>query len=240
MSADDLRFFANIQHDIGCNSEAINYMKKLIEVRPGFTKEDRNIFGLIFKDAIDAVRSSLKKLINAIMYEESQKRPEYADRIEIYKAKSFSQLEELCTDALGLIENTLLPNAIDDSSRVFFYKMVGDLHRYLSEFMESYVTDTAMNAYTEAIKIAENSLSPRDPSRLGAILNYAVFLYRHLGDRQSATEVLTKALSEVEKDETQMSDGTLEQAFDIIRVMETNLMNWEREDDGLEEEEDYE
>ena len=40
------------------------------------------------------------------------------------------ELKDICSDILGLLDKHLIPTASSGESRVFFYKMKGDYHRW--------------------------------------------------------------------------------------------------------------
>ena len=44
------------------------------------------------------------------------------------------ELVKICADILSIIVDKLVPNSTNEEGKVFYYKMKGDYHRYLSEF----------------------------------------------------------------------------------------------------------
>ena len=40
---------------------------------------------------------------------------------------------ELCNEIIGRLADLFIPNCKDETSKVFFYKMKGDYHRYEAE-----------------------------------------------------------------------------------------------------------
>ncbi len=65
--------------------------------------------------------------------------------------------------------------------KVFYYKMKGDYHRYLSEFQSSDArkesSGKALDAYQHATEWSHRDLPPTHPIRLGLALNFSVFYY---------------------------------------------------------------
>jgi 14-3-3 protein len=82
---------------------------------------------------------------------------------------------------LSIIEDSLIPNSTAEEAKVFYYKMKGDYHRYLSEFQVGDVrkesAGAALDAYQAASGIASSDLPPTHPIRLGLALNFSVFYY---------------------------------------------------------------
>merc|ERR1712021_310866 len=65
---------------------------------------------------------------------EQKNEGEKSEIIKDYKSKIECELVEICNDILGTIEESLIPNSTSEEAKVFYYKMKGDYHRYLSEF----------------------------------------------------------------------------------------------------------
>merc|ERR1712216_1083030 len=102
-----------------------------------------------------------------------------ADKMTIikdYKAKIETELVDICNDILNIIEDSLIPNSTSEEAKVFYYKMKGDYHRYLSEFQ----TGAARKASASA------ALPPPHPIRLGLTLNFSVFYYEILNSPDRA------------------------------------------------------
>lgn len=51
-----------------------------------------------------------------------------------YKKKIEEELNKFCDDILNLLDNNLVKNSANSESKVFFLKMKGDYHRYISEY----------------------------------------------------------------------------------------------------------
>ena len=237
---EELLFAARAQHGAGLVSDAIDTLSQLATTYPAFDKTARNVFGQIFKDRIDAIRDKLKKLTNAFMYQEQQKNVALTDQISIYKARLLTELQVVCNAAISLIDDTLLPNAVDDVSRVFFHKMKGDMYRYVDEHVDNGSSERANESYKKAVEIAKASLPAFHPVRLGVFLNYAVLTYEHLGQESAAVNMLREALMGANSDSVadDMTPQTRSEALDVIRVIQTNLDNWGDVEEE-EEEEDH-
>jgi 14-3-3 protein epsilon len=53
-----------------------------------------------------------------------------------YKKKIEVELNEYCNDIISLLNTNLIPSADTHESKVFFKKMKGDYHRYISEYAQ--------------------------------------------------------------------------------------------------------
>lgn len=233
-SPEDLLYFANVKHDINDFKEATDYLKQLVEMKPKLDKNERKLFGIIYKDAIDPIRNTLRVLKNATQSANSTQ----LEIIDEEFKTALSELESLCDSALSLIDNYLQPNAEDVSSKTFYYKLKGDLYRYLYEFKETGKEELLQSAdasYKSAIEISATELNSQDPIRLGSILNYAVFLYEHMGKEPEAVDILKDALNKAQDETKSLSDDSKEESLTIINVMHSNLSIWAKESDGEEE-----
>ena len=54
-----------------------------------------------------------------------------------YKKKIEGELDKFCDDLLNLLDANLIKNAANSEAKVFFLKMKGDYHRYISEYAQS-------------------------------------------------------------------------------------------------------
>jgi 14-3-3 protein epsilon len=58
------------------------------------------------------------------------------EKVKIYKAKIEEELKDKCQGILNLLTKDLIPKCPDEEAKVFYYKMEGDYHRYISEFAQ--------------------------------------------------------------------------------------------------------
>lgn len=101
--------------------------------------------------------------------------------IKEYRSSVEKELSDICEAIHKLLDNALIPEAKTGESKVFYYKMKGDYHRYYAEIDTKDVQkNAALDAYQKASDIANTSLSPTHPIRLGLALNFSVFYYEIL------------------------------------------------------------
>ena len=115
--------------------------------------------------------------------------------IKDYKKTIQIEFSDSCKDILGLLDGSLIPEAKTGESSVFFYKMKGDYHRYFAEIDAGEdQKKAALEAYTEASKIAHESLAPTHPIRLGLALNFSVFYNEILKNPEKYVLLLSRML----------------------------------------------
>ena len=230
--ARDLAMMADILCKCSRYRESLDAMNKVIEIDPVLSLEDYELFKTIYKNAVDVRRDTLRTLNDYITANTSI---ELTDRINTLRNEEFTALKLLCDECLETLDTKLIPNAKDSCSIVFYKKLSGDFARYICEFADADVLDSAMKkadkAYKEAIDVAVRDLKPTDSARLAAILNYAVFQYEQCNQPEKAKELLTSAIEATGDDVEKLSEQSRAAALDIISVMETNLENWSLAED---------
>ncbi|CAO2639882.1 14-3-3 protein epsilon [Lemmus lemmus] len=117
-------------------------------------------------------------------------------------------------------------------SKVFYYKMKGDYHRYLAEFAtgndRKEATENSLVVYKAASDIAMTELPPTHSIRLGLALNFSVFYYEILNSPDSIAELDTLS-------EESYKDSTL-----IMQLLCDNLTLWTSDMQGDGEEQNKE
>jgi 14-3-3 protein epsilon len=224
---EDLASLVDVLIKIYRYSEAIEYMERLIELRPTLTQPECRLFELAFNSAIHPIRRSLQSLVTFYNGEIEEGHMARAEMIDKQKSLAHEELKQFCNRAIGLIRSKLLPNAHDSKLKVFLYKSLGDYLRYLAEFesTENFASDVE-ESYAKAIEISNSELMKSDPMRLGVILNYAVFKFEHLKVASEAIEMLQRARRDAEIDLPDLSKADQAASLDVMAAMRTNLVVW--------------
>jgi len=235
--------------------EMCGHMKEVaLEMEP-LGLEERNLLSVAYKNVVGARRSSLRTLagLEKRERERQQAGDETADQrliwLASYRSRIEDELEEVCTDILGLIDSRLIPanpglraqqEQEDPESQVFYQKMRADYFRYLAELRNvksigegapaaNAVAYRAEASYKAASELAQTGLPPTHPIRLGLALNYAVFLHEVLGQSPEACErakqAIDDAIAELDcaasLDAASYRDSTL-----IMQLLRDNLTLW--------------
>jgi hypothetical protein len=232
LTRDDLCFLARATHEVGRHSDAMSVLDLIIAQNPALEQRELILFGAIYKDAIDQIRSTLRVLCPAQASARSA-----SDLTEIQKLvnQSTEELRRLCTDAASLVQNVVLPAAVNALGRVFLHKLIGDMLRYISEYdpRPEYL-EHAQVAYLESIRIGDESLSDLNPFKLGTVLNFAVFTNEQLKNSPDAIELVSAAVKRAHEDATDVSPQTRREAISVLAIMESNLARWQDEDGSSE------
>jgi len=141
----------------------------------GLTSDERNLLSIAYKNTISLRRTAIRTLLAYEAKEKKKENSPYLDFIVEYKSKVEKELEELCERIIKTIDDSLLSNAADDESKVFYHKMKADYYRYIAENIvaerKKSFADKSLASYDSAMTVAEN-LDITNPIRLGLALNF--------------------------------------------------------------------
>ena len=177
MDRDSLVYRAKLAEQAERFDEMVADMKEVAKQPKELTVEERNLLSVAYKNVIGSRRASWRVVTSIEQKGDSDKGPHIKD----YKEKIETELVNICDEILSIILDTLIPNSTSEEAKVFYYKMKGDYHRYLSEFQVGETrkasASSALDAYNAASGIAGAELPPTHPIRLGLALNFSVFYY---------------------------------------------------------------
>jgi 14-3-3 protein epsilon len=232
--SDDNVFMAKLAEQAERYEEMVEHMKAFAQQPNELGLEERNLLSVAYKNVVGARRASLR-VISSILDKETAKGSDKIGAIQAYKSKVECELENICNDILGLLDDSLIKTAKDTESNVFYQKMKADYFRYLAEFKDGDVRkeigDKAKEAYSTATEEAARGLAPTHPIRLGLTLNYSVFLYEVQGETSEACtlakQAFDDAIAELDTlDEESYKDSTL-----IMQLLRDNLTLWTSTED---------
>jgi hypothetical protein len=196
------------------------FLRLLVQQGHDLTTEERNFLSIAFKNVITALRTSWRTL--------STPEGKYDGVLADYKKVIEKELDVKCKDALDLLETHLLKaNKTNFPNQVFYLKMAADYYRYQAEYLPGKGLDhKALLKYDEAKTLAEKTLEPTDPIRLGVALNYSVCLYEICHQKKKACDLakaaFDKAIDKLDDlDEAFYKDSTL-----IMQLLRDNLTLW--------------
>jgi len=230
MNNDSFFYAAEISLRVGRNEDAIDLMEELARNKLVLDKDERNHFLTIFKEAIDPPRYFYRILdFNYIQFHEDGEN-KLADLIQVYLKSTRNRISAITHKGLEILQKVLIPEAKSVEEMVFYEKMKGDLHRYLSETSNPVEKAKAImdsrESYHKALKLCEDNLEIQDPVRLGVILNWSVFIYEHLKETSSAIELIVSTLEQINDYRPNDSDPQTIDFYNAKSIMETNLKLW--------------
>jgi 14-3-3 protein epsilon len=183
-----------------------------------------------YKNVIGARRASWRIISSIEQKEESKGNHDHVAKIKTYREQVEKELTEVCNDILEVLDKHLIPAADAGESKVFYYKMKGDYHRYLAEFATGSARESAANsaqaAYTEATSIAQTELAPTHPIRLGLALNNSVFYYEILNAPDRACHLAKQAFDDAIAELDTLSEESYKDSTLIMQLLRDNLTLW--------------
>ena len=234
--SDELLYLARLAEQAERYEEMIKFVSAFVKRESrDLSVEERNILSVAYKNVIGSRRSAWRILSSIEQKEDRKGNAENKEKAASYKREIEQELNDLSAEILSLIRDDLYPRADNAEAQVFYRKMEGDYHRYVCEYAQGSQkqdsADKAKGAYQEAYDTA-GGLSAAHPIRLGLALNFSVFHYEILEDKESACtmakESFDNAISELDNvGEENYKDSTL-----IMQLLRDNLTLWTSENDS--------
>lgn len=210
--------------------EMVEEMKAVAAMDVELTVEERNLLSVAYKNVIGARRASWRVISSIEQKEEGKGADEKLEMIKSYRTAVEKELKEICSDILGLLDKHLIPTASAGESKVFFYKMKGDYHRYVAEFApgneRKEAAENSLVAYKAASDIAMTELPPTHPIRLGLALNFSVFYYEILCSPERACRLAKAAFDDAIAELDTLSEESYKDSTLIMQLLRDNLTLW--------------
>jgi len=227
---EDNVYMAKLAEQAERYDEMVQAMKKVATLNVELTVEERNLLSVAYKNVIGARRASWRIISSIEQKEESKGNETHIKRIKEYRVKVDKELSEICKDILDLIDKHLIPSASNGESKVFYYKMKGDYHRYLAEFTQGdsrkEAAEHSLSAYKAATDIAVTELPPTHPIRLGLALNFSVFNYEILNSPDKACQLAKQAFDDAIAELDTLSEDSYKDSTLIMQLLRDNLTLW--------------
>jgi len=211
--------------------EMVEAMKNVAQLDVELSVEERNLLSVAYKNVIGARRASWR-IVSSIEQKEEQKGEE-SDKtrmIKGYRQSVEQELNNICQDILDIIDKHLIPSASSGESKVFYYKMKGDYHRYLAEFAtgsdRKEAAENSLVAYKAASDHAMQELPPTHPIRLGLALNFSVFYYEILNSPDRACRLAKAAFDDAIAELDTLSEESYKDSTLIMQLLRDNLTLW--------------
>jgi len=210
--------------------EMVEAMKKVAALDVELTVEERNLLSVAYKNVIGARRASWRIISSIEQKEESKGNEHHVAKIKEYRVKVEAELANICNDILAVLDEHLIPTSGSGESKVFYYKMKGDYHRYLAEFAagnnRKEAAENSLIAYKSASDTAVTELPPTHPIRLGLALNFSVFYYEILNSPDRACLLAKQAFDDAIAELDTLSEDSYKDSTLIMQLLRDNLTLW--------------
>ena len=127
-------FSAKIAEQAERYPDMVAEMKKIaaLAVEQELSVEERNLLSVAYKNLVGARRASWRILQSVEQSEMAKGNEKRVKLIQKYRSVVEKELDEICGEILGLLDQYLVPSATTCEASVFYLKMKADYHRYLA------------------------------------------------------------------------------------------------------------
>jgi 14-3-3 protein epsilon len=227
---EDNVYMAKLAEQAERYDEMVDAMKRVANLDVELTVEERNLLSVAYKNVIGARRASWRIISSIEQKEENKGNTSHVERIKSYRKKVEKELTDICKDILAVLDEHLIPSSTTGESKVFYYKMKGDYHRYLAEFatgeQRKDAAENSLSAYKSASDIAVTELPPTHPIRLGLALNFSVFYYEILNSPDRACQLAKQAFDDAIAELDTLSEESYKDSTLIMQLLRDNLTLW--------------
>ncbi|XP_069136040.1 uncharacterized protein [Argopecten irradians] len=214
--------------------DMVVWMQRVAEGDYEMTVEERNLLSVAYKNVIGTKRASWR-IITGIEQKEIEKKSECGKQLGYivdYRKKIEGELKSTCNKVLGVLKAILdkqQDSSIAGESKVFYYKMQGDYHRYLAEFAKGNerqeVAENSLASYKKAEEFAK-ALTSTHPIRLGLALNFSVFYFEILNSAELACTVAKSAFDDAIQELDSLNEESYKDSTLIMQLLRDNLTLW--------------
>jgi len=226
---DDSVYLAKLAEQAERYDEMVDAMKAVAQLNVELTVEERNLLSVAYKNVIGARRASWRIISSIEQKEESKGNDTHVKRIKEYREKVEKELTDICSDILQILDKNLIAHATSSDSKVFYYKMKGDYHRYLAEFADGdkrkAASENSLQSYKSASEVA-TELPTTHPIRLGLALNFSVFYYEIMNQPDKACELAKMAFDDAISELDTLSEESYKDSTLIMQLLRDNLTLW--------------
>jgi len=227
-------YMAKLSEQAERYDEMVDAMKKVAGLDLELSVEERNLLSVAYKNVVGARRASWRIVSSIEQKEENKPQNEgknhHLQLIKDYRIKVEKELSAICNDVLSVLDEHLIPSSTTGESKVFYYKMKGDYHRYIAEYATSSerkeAAENSLIAYKSSSEIAATDLPPTHPIRLGLALNFSVFYYEILNSADRACQLAKQAFDDAIAELDTLSEDSYKDSTLIMQLLRDNLTLW--------------
>ncbi|ORY97553.1 14-3-3 family protein epsilon [Syncephalastrum racemosum] len=227
---EDIVYMAKLAEQAERYDEMVQFTKEIAKLNVELSVEERNLLSVAYKNVIGARRASWRIVSSIEQKEESRGNAAQVEKVKGYRQKIETELKDVCSDVLDILDKHLIPSAQGGESKVFYYKMKGDYHRYLAEFLSGDArkesATQAHDAYKAATDVAQTDLAPTHPIRLGLALNFSVFYYEIVNSHDRACHLAKQAFDDAIAELDTLSEESYKDSTLIMQLLRDNLTLW--------------
>ncbi|KAH0788695.1 14-3-3 protein [Histomonas meleagridis] len=223
-------YMAHVYDHTDQHQETIDLIKKAVDLDPKLSVNERNLLASAYKNLISNHRNGLRTLDAISNHDDGNLTESRKNQIIEIQKKISLELEEKCYELIKMVEEKLLPAAQDEDFKLFYEKLRGDYYRYICETLtgeeQVKVAQKAKEAYDSALEIAMDHFAIYDPHRLSTVLNYSIFLFEVMNQKEEAIDFAKNAYHQALSLIDENTDDNYSDATMILQMMNENINKW--------------
>jgi 14-3-3 protein epsilon len=210
--------------------DMVNRMRTIIAKTNTLSPDLRNLLSSSYKNYIGSARNAWRILLT-VDHKNKDKVPTMeSNAVKKYKQQIQKEITETSDEIIGMLETSLLPNAVENDCKAFYLKMIGDFYRYKSECSpndkKKKFNEYAIKSYSEAMKFADKLITT-NPIRLGVSLNFAVFYYEILNNPIKACMIAKESFDNAITNLGDLkSEDKYKETFAVLQLLKDNITVW--------------
>ncbi|KAL7695950.1 14-3-3 protein-like protein [Lotmaria passim] len=223
----ELVYMAKLAEELERFEEMLQCIRKYVKLNSELDTEERNLLSVAYKNVITPRRNAWRLITSIESRENAKENTATIPLVVNMRTELEAELSALCDDLLSLLDTYLIPAAQGGEAKAFYLKMKGDYHRYYAEIDSGDgQKQAALAAYQKATDVANSSLAPTHPIRLGLALNFSVFYYEIMKEHEKGFQLARQAYDEAVTELETLDDEAYHESNTIVRLLRENLNLW--------------
>lgn len=224
VNREDFIFSVKLAEECGRYDDMTSLIASFSACFKELTSEERNLLSAAYKNSIGARKIAWRVSSSLIAKNDDPIAKIFRNEIEM-------EIKKICLDAVSVLEEHLIKNAITKESKIFYYNLKAFVYRYMCEFSSNSerkeAVDKCLHTFKEAQALAAQ-LSPANPIRLNLSLNFSIFYYEIFNSIDKACRMskidFDEALGELHN--LDQNDESYKDATLVMQLIRDNLTLW--------------
>ena len=207
----------------------LGFMQKTLDMKGSTMMKEERI--LVYTACKRVLEPDFRLMLTLKTLETFGKFEPQKEFLDEYRKMACKRIDEKCSNVVRIIQENIIDSVTekgDDEQQAFFYKMKADYLRYICMYPKSEerlleCKEEALKAYQKANKF---KLHPGSPTRLGLVLNFAIFKAEIMGDYGLAIKMAEKGQADSIDKTEEMNDEDYRESKDLLDLYRENIQVW--------------
>lgn len=218
-----------------CHTDKVEIMKSLIKRPEPLNAEERSFILYAYRSMLQPKRHGLRVLKAIVDQQKARGNTERVQKLQESVTLITNEINTICNEGISLVSQYGLNKAEENpEAQAFYFKMKGDLYRYLCEDASIAERDAYANKANDCYEAATSNVKETNHTAsslsLSIALNKSVFLYEILNKKKEAIETAQHALDESGILVNDGNDDEFAEATMIQQSLRENLGLWTRDE----------